>query len=76
METAYSLIVCDLGSESYLTKSLKKSPGVKEVLGSFGAYDFVVKLEGRDLREIGAYEREMKKIDHIRSVMTIITKKD
>ena len=39
MATAYVLINCELGSEEAIIGQLKGLEGVKEVHGTFGAYD-------------------------------------
>ena len=45
METAYVLVNCDLGSEVEIIEELKHINSVKEVHGTFGAYDIIVKVE-------------------------------
>ncbi|MBA4438650.1 MAG: Lrp/AsnC family transcriptional regulator, partial [Nitrosopumilaceae archaeon] len=41
MATAYVLINCELGSEEAIISQLKGLEGVKEVHGTFGAYDIL-----------------------------------
>ena len=45
MATAYVLINCELGSEEAIIEQLKGLEGVKEVHGTFGAYDILAKIE-------------------------------
>ncbi len=45
MATAYVLINCELGSEEAIIQQLKGLEGVKEVHGTFGAYDILAKIE-------------------------------
>ena len=45
MATAYVLINCELGSEEAIITQLKGLEGVKEVHGTFGAYDILAKIE-------------------------------
>ena len=45
MATAYVLINCELGSEEPIIKQLKSLDGVREVHGTFGAYDILAKIE-------------------------------
>jgi len=55
MEIAYVLINCDLGSEDTVIEDLKHIDSVKDVHGTFGAYDVIAKVENqkRDrIREI------------------------
>jgi DNA-binding Lrp family transcriptional regulator len=73
METAYVLINCDLGSEIEVLDSLKHIDSVKEVHGTFGAYDIIVNIENPDkdkLREMIIYH--IRKIQHVRSTLTLM----
>ena len=45
METAFVLINCDLGSEKDIIDELKRIESIKEIKGTFGAYDIVTKIE-------------------------------
>ena len=45
METAFVLINCDLGFEEQIIEELKHISDVKEVHGTFGAYDILAKVE-------------------------------
>ena len=45
MATAYVLINCELGSEEAIISQLKGLEGVREVHGTFGAYDILAKIE-------------------------------
>jgi len=73
METAYLLINCDLGFEMEILDSLKHTNSVKEVHGTFGAYDLIAKIENHDrdkLREMIIYH--IRKIQHVRSTLTLM----
>ncbi len=73
METAYVLINCDLGSEEEILDSLKHMESVKEVHGTFGAYDIIAKVENDNkdnLREIITWN--IRKLEHIRSTLTLM----
>lgn len=73
METAYVLVSCDLGSEKPVIESLKHMDSVKEVCGTFGAYDIVAKVENQNsdnLREI--ITSNIRKIKHVRSTLTLM----
>ena len=70
LPTAYVLINCDLGSEEEIISELKTVEGVKEVHGTFGAYDILSKVEAETLpplREIITW-----KIRKIRSTLTLM----
>ena len=74
METAYVLIGCDLGSELTVIEDLKHIDSVKEVQGTFGAYDIIAKVENhkRDkIKEIIIWN--IRKLEHVRSTLTLMT---
>ncbi len=73
METAYVLIVCDLGYEEQIIKELKHLSDVKEVHGTFGAYDILAKLESdqtNTLKETITWK--IRKLDKVRSTLTLM----
>ena len=73
MAKAYVLINCELGSEEGVISQIKTIDGVKEVHGTFGAYDILVKIESdrvETLREVITWK--IRKIEHIRSTLTLM----
>ena len=73
METAYVLISCDLGSEIPIIGSLKQMESVKEVHGTFGAFDIIAKIENQDKDKIKETITEnIRKLEHVRSTLTLI----
>jgi len=71
--TAFVLINCDLGSEEEILNSLKHMNSVKEVHGTFGAYDIIVKVQNSnsdDLRETITWG--VRKLTHVRSTLTLM----
>ena len=73
MATAYVLINCELGSEEAIIQQLKNLEGVKEVHGTFGAYDVVAKLvaeKAESLRQ--AITWQVRKIARVRSTLTLM----
>ncbi len=52
MATAYVLINCDIGKERAVLEELKKVPGVVEANLLYGVYDIIVKITGKDDKEI------------------------
>ncbi len=73
MAQAYVLINCELGSEDSVISQLKSIEGVKEVHGTFGAYDILVKIVSdkvETLRETITWK--IRKIDNIRSTLTLM----
>ncbi len=73
METAYVLVSCDLGSEEGIIEDLKHIDSVKEVLGTFGAYDIIAKVENTDkdkLKETIIWN--IRRLEHVRSTLTLM----
>jgi len=73
MPEAYVLINCDLGSEESVIEQLKHVDSVKEVHGTFGAYDIVAKVtsdKSETLRESITWQ--IRKINNVRSTLTLM----
>ena len=73
MPEAYVLINCDLGSEESVIEELKHVDTVKEVHGTFGAYDIVAKVASdkpEALRESITWQ--IRKINNVRSTLTLM----
>ena len=73
MGIGYVLLSCDLGSEKALIDELTTIEGVKEVLGTYGVYDIIVKVqvpEDHKLREIITFK--IRKMNHVRSTITLL----
>jgi len=73
METAYVLINCDMGYEEQVIEELKQISDVKEVHGTYGAYDIIAKVEADEtaaLRETITWK--IRKIDKVRSTLTLM----
>ena len=67
------MINCEIGSEEEVITALKNVDGIKEVHGTFGAYDILAKIESpqvEDLRETITWK--IRKIDKIRSTLTLM----
>ena len=73
MAEAYILINCEIGSEEEVITALKNIDSIKEVHGTFGAYDILAKIESPQveaLRETITWK--IRKIDKIRSTLTLM----
>ena len=73
MAEAYILINCEIGSEEQVITALKNIDSIKEVHGTFGAYDIFAKIESTTievLRETITWK--IRKIDRIRSTLTLM----
>lgn len=67
------MINCDLGSEEDVIDALKNVEDVKEIHGTFGAYDIIAKVDNSKmdtLRETITWK--IRKIDRIRSTLTLM----
>jgi len=71
VETAYVMINCEMGAEGEILEGVKSIDSVKEVLGVFGNYDIVVKIECPNVDEIS--ETIAKKIRQLRKVLYTTT---
>ena len=73
MATAYVLINCDLGYEEQIIEELKHLSDVKEVQGTFGAYDILAKLESDELNTLKeTITWKIRKLDKVRSTLTLM----
>jgi len=77
MAIAYVLINCDLGYEDQVIEELKHLSDVKEVHGTFGAYDMVAKVESDQITTLReTITSKIRKIDRIRSTLTLMAIED
>ncbi len=73
MGFAYVLINCDLGYEEDIISQLKTIDGVKEVHGTFGAYDILAKVEFDDVDKLrDTITLKIRNLDRIRSTLTLM----
>lgn len=73
MEIAYVMINCEMGSEGIILEGVKSIDSVKEILGVFGNYDIVVKIECpnvEEMREIIA--KKIRQLGRIQSTTTLM----
>ena len=77
MATAYVLINCDLGYEEQIIEELKHISDVKEIHGTFGAYDILAKVESDQITTLReTITSKIRKIDRIRSTLTLMAIED
>ncbi|GBC73428.1 hypothetical protein HRbin04_00829 [archaeon HR04] len=73
MPSAYVLINCDLGSEEEIIREIKAIRGVKEVKGTYGVYDIVVKVDGNSMEELkDTITWKIRRLPKVRSTVTLI----
>ncbi len=67
------MINCNIGSEEYVMSHLKEIDLVKEVEGTFGAYDIVVLVEADTVESLrDTISWKIRKIEKIRSTLTMM----
>ena len=72
MTKAFVLINCELGSEEHVISELKTFLDVKEVQGTFGAYDIIVEISSESIEKIReTITWKIRKIEKIRSTLTL-----
>jgi len=73
MPKSYVLINCFIGAEESVKSKLKEIDLVKEVHGTFGAYDIVVLVEADTVESIrDTISWKIRKIEKIRSTLTMM----
>jgi len=77
MAIAYVLINCDLGYEEQIIEDLKHISDVKEIHGTFGAYDIFAKVESDQITTLReTITSKIRKIVRIRSTLTLMAIED
>jgi DNA-binding Lrp family transcriptional regulator len=73
--SAYVLINCELGAEEAIMEKLKEIEQVKEVFGTIGTHDMMVKLDAENFEKVrDIVSRNIQKIEKIRSISTLVKK--
>ena len=72
MNKAFVLINFELGSEEHVISELKTFSDVKNVRGTFGAYDIIVEISSESIDKIReTITWKIRKIEKIRSTLTL-----
>jgi DNA-binding Lrp family transcriptional regulator len=72
MTQAFVLINCELGSEAQIISELNTFSDIKEVQGTFGAYDIIAKVSSDSIEKIReTITWKIRKIEKIRSTLTL-----
>jgi DNA-binding Lrp family transcriptional regulator len=72
---AYVLINCELGAEETIMEKLKEIEQVKEVFGTIGTHDMMVKLDAENFEKVrDIVSRNIQKIEKIRTTSTLVKK--
>ena len=73
MEIAYVMLNCEMGSEGAILEGVKSIEAVKEVLGVFGNYDIIIKLECPDVSEISeTIAKKIRQLDRVQCTTTLM----
>lgn len=74
MSVAYVLVNCDLGFEETTIENLNQMEFVKEVHGTFGAYDIITKVEHTQAEKVReAITYNIRRLPHVRSTLTLMS---
>lgn len=76
MSKAFILMNCDLGTEGDIMKALSTRKGVSFVYRTQGVYDLIMKLELGSGDELRRNIQDIRKIDNVRSSLTMIIAED
>jgi len=73
--TAYVMINCELGAEETIMEKLKEIEQVKDVFGTIGTHDMMVKLDAENFEKIREIvSKNIQKIEKIRTISTLVRK--
>jgi len=73
MPIAYVLLNCSLGSEEKVIEQLKQIESVKEVNGTFGAYDILAKVVSSNIEELRNHiSNQIRNIDKVTGTLTLL----
>ena len=75
MTIAYVLINCELGAEETIMEKLNEIEQVKEVFGTIGTHDMMIKLDTENFEKVREIvSRTIQKIEKIRTISTLVKK--
>lgn len=72
-ESAYVMLNCESGCEDFVMDQLKAIEGVREIQGTFGSYDILIKIEipsVEALRDILVFK--IRKIEKVTFTTTLV----
>ncbi len=76
VSTAYVMINCESGYEESVIEQLKEILAVKQVIGTYGIYDIVAKVESSTLEELReTIILKVRRIKNIRCTTTLMCAK-
>jgi DNA-binding Lrp family transcriptional regulator len=73
LETAFVMINCEMGAEGQILEGVKSIDSVKEVLGVFGNYDIILKIQCPDVSEISeTIAKKIRQLDRVQCTTTLM----
>ncbi len=72
METAFVLLICEIGFEGDTLQLMKAIPEVKETYGLYGVYDILIRVEADTREDLKEVIGEIKRMEKVRSTLTMI----
>jgi len=73
MPSAYVLITSDVGSEENIIKEIRGLDNVKEVEGTYGVYDIIVKVESNSMEALkNTITWKIREIPQLHSTITLM----
>ena len=73
MALAFLLVSCEVGAEKTVIDELKTFDAVKEVIGTFGAFDILVKLEIDSYQKlIDTITQKIRKMNKVGTTITLM----
>ena len=72
VETAFTLISCDMGTGEKIVENLKTIDGIKNATVTYGEYDIVIEAETENEAKMNdLITTKIRKIEKIRSTITL-----
>ncbi len=73
MPTAFVLLNCTLGTEQEVIEQLKQIDSIKEVSGTFGAYDILAKVVSSNIEELrNGIANQIRNNDKVTGTLTLM----
>ncbi|MFQ5572779.1 MAG: Lrp/AsnC ligand binding domain-containing protein [Nitrosopumilaceae archaeon] len=70
--SSYVLLTCDVGKRDFVKKELESFNEIKEIVGTYGMYDIILKIESESEEKIQSFVRDkIRNVDHIRTSLTL-----
>jgi hypothetical protein len=76
MSKAFVLVNCDLGTVDTTAKEIVGIGGVSSVNRTHGVYDMVIRLESDSIDGLKKSIQQIRRVNHLRSSLTVIVIED